>query len=469
MSVTQGSGYRTGYHNAGIVSDLFSLRVFRHSSRLIASLIGEKVRHQTNSAVQEHPPLALNSPTPNERGNLLSHDYFHAATPFNMPENIGDFSVLSQSHDDHKDSDGLDVQHLLHSEYTGQTQLSQQPSPDWSGLSRPVTMTSQPVAPIRHALNTPFNNKSDSSVTTHASYCSNNLDSDSGNSHSLSTSQYPISGIHHDSIHTEDILHRTTSHPDVNCRPQSRQHESFTPTMMSTSSVADATPLRPASRVNKCFQPPHERPLSPRHPSNRHHSSLQNGCSLAERPMSFRHASLQHSPRDQAQDHSSSHTLSGSSTSISDPPSPRQHTHTQCSHCRCMAIPKSPLAVPNHIPPSTAAPIPTRPCSRVPRSHDLEVLSDCSLVLGHLAHSPDREPNAESCLLSGGDSSRQTEHRGYSEHSAQRDQKSVDGRYGGDRKRRKMVEKVVIVYMKGGDEEDGGPEIYCKEDYHRGR
>ena len=356
----------------------------------------------------------------------------------------------------------MDAQHLLHSDYTGQTLLTEQPSPDWSGFSRPMTMTSQPVASSGHALYTPLHDKNDSSAATHASCCSTDLASGLGNTHSTPDSRYTSSGVHHNSTQTRNILPRTSSHSDVDHRPQSRHQQSFIPTMMSTSSAEESAPLRPVSRMIRSFPSPRERPQSPNHAHHRHQRSSQNANLFAERPTSSSHASLQHSPGDQSRDNSSSHTLSRSSTSINDPASPLQRTHTRCSHCRCLTIPESPLALPNHFPQSTPAPPQARPCSRVSPSQNLEVLSECRLVLDHLAHAPDTKNHVDDCQSSSGDCSRK-------KHSSERDQKSVNGRYSGDGKRRKIVEKVVIVYMKESDGEDGEPEKVYEVDYRRGR
>ena len=353
--------------------------------------------------------------------------------------------MLTQSHDDTDDTSGFDVQYLLPSNYNGPNIPSQQSQPDWSTFSRPFT--SQPTASSRIAPSTSLHNGSGFSTAEVpvSRPLPENSTNNSLNGPSSPEPQWTITGIHHNSTHTENSLSGSSIHRGGNRRPRSRRPP------ISTNFVEHGAPLRPVSRANEMCQSSHERCQLPPPTQYRHPSFSQSANPLFERPTSSGHAGSPTSPQDGTQKYSSSQSPSWStrdfspaSPPITNPVSPLQGANTHCLHCSCIARSASQLASPKLTPPRNSAPGPNGPTNHTPSSRNLEILSECSQALRNLVHNPDTSliDKRQSC---GGESSRQSEKGSFEMYSPARNSFNED--YDGGMERSKGVEKVVIVYV----------------------
>lgn len=364
--------------------------------------------------------------------------------------------MLAQSHDDTDNLTGFDVQNLLPSDYNGPNIPSQEPQPDWSTFSR--QLTSQPTTSNRIAPSTSLQNGS--AFSTAEVPASPPLPESSPynyfNGLSSLEPQWTVTGIHHNSTHTENSLSGSSIHSGGNRRPQSRRQPSSRPTTISTSFVEHGAPLRHASRSNEMCQSSHERFRLPPPTKYRYPSSPQCANPYTRRPKPSSHPSSPTSTQDLTQNSSSlqnpyrsTRDFGPASPSITDPVSPLQGANTHCPHCSCIARGGSPLASPKLTPPRNSAPGPTRPTTHTPSSRNLEILSECSEALRNLVHTPDTNSlvdNRQSCSR---ESSRKSEKGSFALYSPVCERNSVDEDYDGEMDRSKGVEKVVIVYVNG--------------------
>lgn len=457
-SLSRGNECKTGCHNEDIVSDWAFPCVVLTQRTANCGLQGAKFRQQTNSAAEEGPQLPYTSLTPQKRAFALTDDDLRPSISTTRQGDLSYLPTLAQSHDEYDTFNTFDVQHLLHSDHTGQNLLNQQPQPDWSAFSRPIA--SKPMVSSRPAPSTSFQNEGDFSTAEVPASCSLPTTSanDSWNSRPLPDLLWTNEGIQNSSMHPANFLGGACNHLGGNQQFQSRhQHNSRPPTAISTSFVEQGAALRPASRGNEICQSPHEQPQSSRHAHYRHHSTSESANPLPEGPMSSGRASSYPSRQDQTQKYSSSQVPNQStsdfgptSPSTAGPASPLQLTNKHCSHCSCIPRPAPSLTSPKPVPPRNPPPTPTRPSTHVSPSRNLEILSECSLALRNLVQAPETINHVDKRKSGSGESSRKSGRISFAEYSPYSDRNSIDEGYDGDGERRDGVEKVVIVYMRAG-------------------
>ena len=396
---------------------------------------GAKCRAQNSSAAEEVQPLSSASYTLNQEAHLVPNDHVNPSVPFTRHDNIGHFPMPAQSHNDTENLVGFDVQHLIPSDYNGPNLLSPQSQPGWSTVSCPNSSespTSSRIAASTSSQDVGGFFTAESPVSDPLTEISAN---NTWNVRPSPGPQWPLAGISHNSMQTENFWKGSNVHPDGNHRPQSRCRSSR-PSTTSTVVVEQGTALRSAPRGNEMEQSSQERYQRSPHAHRQYLSNFQSANSHTEHTMTSVHANSFHRPLNRTGHYRSSRTPYQLDTDfrVTRPLSPAQATNTHCSHCSCINHPASPLASSKVTKPGNLALGPTRSVTRT-SSQDLEILSECNQALRNLVHAPVSNNLVDKRQSRSGE----TTDEGH------------DGRMG----RWNGLEKVIVMYVNGKFEGSG--------------